>query len=470
MYRRLFGLGWFFGFVFFFVLLRWIGNLTTERMVYPWLRWPAAVAAAAYLACYPGLFALLQGWLCRRLGRRAMVLAPFTWTVVEAARAAGTLGFPWGGLGYGLLLYPSLIQGASLGGVDLLSFWIVAVNVCLWFVLVEVRTRPRAALVPALAAAILLAVPWAWGRARIPDEGRPRLGTVGIVQPSVRGDEKWDETNRDSTFNVLERSTRSLASRSVDLIVWPETAVPVYLRYDAGYFARTRSLAREIFCPLLTGFPDADFDENERCLKYNAAGLFDRKGNLVQTYRKIHLVPFGEALPWQDRFPILERIDLGEGDFSPGRERTVFESGMGRFSVLICFESIFPRLARQFAVQDLDFLLNITNDDWFGNTPAAAQHAAMAVFRAVENGMSLVRCANSGISGVVDPYGRIEIHTPLFRRLETAVPVGSPLPGGTLYQRTGDAFVLGCIAVVIAAVGVALFRRRNAVDKGFERS
>jgi len=457
--RRLFGAGWFFGFVFFFVLLRWIGHLTTERMVYPWLRWPALVAAASYLACYPGLFALAQGFLRRRLGRRAMALAPVTWMLVEVARASGALGFPWGAPGYGLLLYPSLIQGASVGGVDILSFWVVAVGVSLWWFLVTVRSRPRSALVAGMIPVVLLAGPWAWGRARIPEGEWPRLGSVGIVQPSIRGDEKWDAANKESTFSVLERSTRLLGKRSVDLIIWPETAVPVYVRYDAEYFGRTRTLAREVSCPILAGFPDAEFDADERLSKYNAAGLFARNGNLVETYWKIHLVPFGEALPWQDRFPVLEKIDLGEGDYSPGRERTVFNSGLGRFSVLICFEAIFPRLAREFADQGIDFLVNITNDDWFGDTPAAPQHAAMAVMRAVENGMSLVRCANSGISGVVDPFGRIEVSTPLFKRLELTASVGAPLPGGTLYRRIGDGFVWLCGILMAASLVAAVMRR-----------
>ncbi len=466
-HRGRFGVGWFFGFVFFFVLLRWIGNLTTERMVYPSLRWPAALTASAYLACYPGLFALLQGFLCRRLGQRAMVLAPFTWTLVEVARTSGTLGFPWGAVGYGLLPYPSLIQGASVGGVDLLSLWIVAVNVSLWSFLGTARLMRRRVWASALIPIVLLAGPWAWGRARIPQAKRAHLGSVGIVQPSVRGDEKWDAATRDSSFNILERKSRKLAKRSVDLIIWPETAIPVYLRYEADYFARTRTLARDLSSFLLVGFPDGEFEESERFLKYNAAGLFDRRGNLIETYWKIHLVPFGEALPWQDVFPVLEKIDLGEGDYSPGHERTVFDTGLGRFSVLICFESIFPRLARQFADQDLDFLVNITNDDWFGDTPAAAQHAAMAVMRAVENGMSLVRCANSGISGVVDPFGRIKVKTPLFKRLELVALVDAPLPGKTVYRRVGDAFLWLCVVVTGASLGAAALRRpeRNAVDK-----
>ncbi|MCK4547022.1 MAG: apolipoprotein N-acyltransferase, partial [Candidatus Eisenbacteria sp.] len=445
--RALFGFGWFFGFVFFLVLLRWMASLTTERMVYPALRWPATMAASAYLAVYFGVFSVGVGFFRRRLGRAGLWVAPPVWVLVEVLRASGALGFPWGALGYGLVRHPSLIQGASLGGVDLLSFWIVSVNLGVLFTLMSVGAGRARLGVWILGLTLLVGAPWAWGRARIPEQPGPRLGRVGIVQPSARGDDKWDPANRDSSFTVLERGTRRVAKRDVDLVIWPETAVPLYLRYDAAYFERVSCLARGLSRELLIGFPDASAGRDDQVRKFNAAGLFDRTGVLIQTYWKIHLVPFGEALPWQNVFPILERIDLGEGDYSPGEELTVFKSSMGRFPVLICFESIFPRLSRRLANEGADFLVNITNDDWFGNTPAAAQHAAMAVMRAVENGMSLVRCANSGISMIVDPYGRIERQTPLFQRMELVGPVAGPLPG-TMYRSVGDGFVLFCGTVI----------------------
>lgn len=457
--KGFFAIGWWFGFVFFLFLLNWIANLTTERMTYPVLRWPAAVVAAAYLACYPALFALGQGFLCRRLPRYGMWFAPFAWTLAEVARSEGTLGFPWGALGYGLLPHASLIQGASVGGVDLLSFWIVCVNIAVWEFLKGLRGSRRSLGFAGVVVSAFLIVPWVWGRARIPEGPSPRMGRVGIVQPSARGDDKWDPANRDASFHVLEAATRRLAKRGVDFIVWPETAVPLYLRYDPEYYGRVRALASGVARPLVAGFPDASRNEDGRILKYNAAGLVDETGVLTRVYWKIHLVPFGEALPWQDVFPFLEKIDLGEGDYSPGREFTVFSSPIGRFSVLICFESIFPRLARRFVDEGAEFIVNITNDDWFGDTPAAAQHAAMAVLRAVENGVSVVRCANSGISGVVDPYGRIEKRTPLFERVELAATVGAPL-GGTLYRRTGNAFLWVCGVVLAVSLGTAA--RRSA--------
>jgi len=460
-WRSLLGLGWVFGFVFFLVLLHWIASLTTERMVYPSLRWPAALVASAYLGLYPALSVVVAGIVCRRLGTRGLWVAPFAWTLVEAARGAGTLGFPWGSAGYGLLPYPALMQGASLGGVDLLSFWIVSVNVAVWRLGASLGRPGGRRLRSAAIVALVVVIPWAWGRARIPREPPELLGRVGIVQPSARGDEKWDPANRDASFGVLEQGTRRLSVKDVDLIVWPETAVPLYLRYDAEYFGRTASLARWVARPLLVGFPDAGEAEDGRGLKYNAAGLFDPNGTLARTYWKIHLVPFGEAIPWQDVLPILERIDLGEGDYSPGREVIVFDGPIGRFSVLICFESIFPRLARRFVQRGAEFLVNITNDDWFGDTPAAAQHAAMAVFRAVENGVSVVRCANSGISGLVDPYGRILARTPLFERLEVVVAVPVPL-SGTLYRRTGNAFLWICAAgMVVYLVAACALRAKS---------
>ncbi len=209
--------------------------------------------------------------------------------------------------------------------------------------------------------------------------------------------------------------------------------------------------------PVLAGYPDARLSTNGSVLTHNAAGLVLPNGKFAGQYEKIHLVPFGERVPFQGLLPFLGKIDLGQAEWTPGTHPVVFTAGGASFGVLICFESIFPDLARRYALEGTQYLVNITNDEWFGKSAGPVQHAEMAILRSVELGLSTARCANTGISMLIDPYGRVVERTPLFREalLTGDVWVGT---GPTLFLQWGDWITSLCLGLVLILVVIAWYR------------
>jgi apolipoprotein N-acyltransferase len=265
---------------------------------------------------------------------------------------------------------------------------------------------------------------------------------------------------RDTTMATLQNMT--MRSPEADLIVWPETAVPFQILHEPLEMDRIATMAELKDSYLLIGCPDYEYDHG-RIEYYNSAFMMSPDGAVEGIYRKIHLVPFGEMFPFEDRFDILKRIELGEGNFSPGSEYTVFNLEGKPFAVAICFESIYPGLVARLVESGARFLVNITNDEWFGPSLGPSQHAQMAVMRAVEFRVGLARCANTGISMIVDPYGRVTRRTELFTRatLTGPVEVGA---GKTIYsrlRRPGEAaFLIGCLALAALSYAVVWWRRR----------
>ena len=456
----LYGLGYFLG------NLYWIALLQKEQITLPWLRLPAVIVLCAYLA----LFMLLTGFLARRL---VLVRVPFeialalAWGGVEFLRSLGPLGFPWASLGYSQTPYPVVTQQAALYGTYGISAWLVLVNGLLARLLLSRRARV------ALVAAAVFAAPIVGGslvlsRARCPDSLE-----VSLVQPNIGGAVKWDEAYRDSTVKIL--STMSAQAQGSAMIIWPETAVPLYLKHTPGYLDTLGAIAGRAGSPILTGYPD--YERTPEGLRYyNSAMLMSPEGVVEGEYRKIHLVPFGEMIPLEERIAFLRNINFGEGDFSPGKTYEIFEVDSKRFGVAICFESIFPGLVRQFVGRGADFIVNITNDEWFGPSAAPYQHAQMAVMRCVEDRVGMARCANTGVSMLIDPYGRITRKTRIFTRgvLTDRLPLTRP---GTPYSRHGYIADLTLILVPAALAALSYFvsrlesepktdRKRNRVESG----
>jgi apolipoprotein N-acyltransferase len=438
-----------FGFSYFMGTLYWIAFLDKEQILLPWLRLPAALAASLYLS----LFVLLAGFLMRRVikaGIPYQVAIPVVWGGIEYLRSLGVMGFPWGSIAYSQTPYASVIQQAALVGTYGLSAWLVAVNALIvWLI----TSRRKAALATLL---IVLAFPIAAGRVILARADYETGPGVGIVQPNIGGQVKWDKAYRDSTMRVLSEMTLEVSESP--LIVWPETAVPFFVRHQRQSMGQIKSLARAADSHILFGLPDFVRGE-EGNIYYNSAMLMGPGGEDLGVYRKIHLVPFGEMIPYEDTFDILKRIDFGEGDFSPGEEPVVMEIEGIPFGVAICFESIFPDLTRQFARRGARFVVNITNDEWFGPSLGPSQHAQMAVLRTVECRVGLIRCANTGISMIVDPYGRTLKRTELFKRttLSGSIPAGT---GETPFVRIGEVFA-SVMLIASLVVGLIAGRRRR---------
>ncbi|OGG46453.1 MAG: apolipoprotein N-acyltransferase [Candidatus Handelsmanbacteria bacterium RIFCSPLOWO2_12_FULL_64_10] len=440
--RKAFRRGYLSGVAFNVVALYWIAYLTPL----------GALAAVLYLPAYVGLFAVAMTRLVRRFGAPALWGAPAVWTAIEYLRSLGELGFPWTALGHTQTRYLPLIQHAEWTGVYGVSFWVVAVNV----VLLRVTQRwPEKRLCFILAAALagLFALPAAYGLWRIP--AGPLKGTlsVGVVQPNLSPMDRWQPDGVERTYETLFRMTREAAARGARLIVWPETAVPTTIRTQRERRRLVQGLADSLNVSILTGAPDY---VEATGMYYNAAFLFRPGREDLPRYDKMHLVPFGEAMPYGDVFPVLRKVSFTasgftSGDFGRGRERTLFEGPEGRFAALICFESVFPHLVRGMVKRRPDFLVNITNDAWFGATSSPYQHAEIGVLRAVENRVAIARCATTGVSTFIDPFGRQSQTTGIFRPavLVDALPRRE---GETFYTRYGDLFAQGCVAFTLVGM------------------
>jgi len=426
------------------------------------------LATIAILAVYSGVLF----WLVAAAGIRARVplwvALPLAWTALEWwVGHQGDIRFPWLGLGTSLADAPSLIQWADLAGARGVTLWLVWCNVVLvdvalaWGGRAQGRGR-RAALrgTGALALSLLAAVTYGMWRTR---SLRVRdVGIVGMVQPNEGFDEKWERPADSVMGRLLDLSRRVYALARPDLLVWPEAAMPGYLQGRPDWDADIARLVRERHTPLLAGGLFAELHDDGSDARYNAAFYFDSAGRWrpYPVYGKRYLVPVTERVPffpvrWFRRIPGLARWS---GGFARGRDLPVYTAAIGRFGVIICYESAFEDLPRRYRRAGADFLVNITNDAWFGRTTAPAQHASHLVLRAIETRMGVARAANSGISEFVDPLGHVYAAT----ALETEALIADRLRTSdvtTVYVRWGD--WVGAVAV-LATLGLAVvvIRRR----------
>ncbi|MCI0370095.1 MAG: apolipoprotein N-acyltransferase [candidate division NC10 bacterium] len=430
-------LGFASGIAFALLSIPWIVVTMVRYGQMPW--WGAVavlLALSAYLACYPAAFTFA-------LSRFPLPPAAFPvgaaalWTALEYLRTYALSGFPWNLLGYSQLPNLPFAQVASVTGVYGVSFLLVLATAALAVPFLPGMPR-RGAWRIVGAAALLVGAAHAAGiwALRGTDTAAAPL-QVGVVQGNIEQAFKWSPAALDLTLGKYARLSAEAASGGVDLVVWPETAAPLLLRQDPARLAQVRALAESLGRPLLVGAPDRAAGEPVRLL--NSAILLGPDGRLLAKYDKMHLVPFGEYVPLRPLLFFVDKIATGIGEFVPGEARTMFRVPGGTFAASICFEVIFPAEVRAAVAGGAEFLVNITNDAWFGRSAAPAQHLRMAAFRALETRRYLARAANTGISAVVDPYGRVLASTPLF---EEAVLVQGVIPRRDLtpYVRFGDWF------------------------------
>jgi apolipoprotein N-acyltransferase len=447
--RRAFVEGWTAGLAFFVPLLRWlIHTMTTFSTLSLPLAGLVLLALAGYLALYVGAVAAAVAWLRDRLGPAALWLAPAFWVTGELARTYLLSGFPWGLLGYIPHRRLAVIQIAAWTGVYGVSCLLVLVNTAIAWGLV--RRTPRAVAAGAVIAGLAVTAAMAVGAtARAPS------GTtlpVTIVQGNIDQSIKWDKAHQQATLRTYAELTRAGADRT-RLVVWPEAAVPAYLLYEPWALAWLTELARDVERPLLVGAPDA-VREGRATRFLNSAFLVAERG-VTARYDKMHLVPFGEYVPLKRLLFFVEAIAADIGDFTAGRERVIFPLEGAPFGTVICYEVIFPDLFRRFVREGARFMVNITNDAWFGDSGGPLQHLAVVPLRAVENGVAVARAANTGVSALVSPSGRIGPELGLFHRgfLQVAVPLRAR---ETFYTRFGDVFASFMGVVTAAALAARL--------------
>lgn len=452
---RLFRLGYLFGFVFFLIGMHWIALLSDVAITVPWLKYPAWVAAAGYLALYSGLAVWLTGMLVRHARLPLAAVAPFVLLAVEELRASGEMGFPWFQPGYTQHAYSQVVQLASVGSVTLVTLWLYVINVLLW------RAWRGGSRVRSLAgAALVLVLPWLWGQRVLDAAPRDPGPAVALIQGNIPGAMKWSGKHQREILDAyLGLSSQAAADSMRPVIaIWPETATGTFLRRQVDQAIEVTEFAARSGLPVFSGFPDYELG-NDGAVRYlNAAGVLAPGAETLPIYAKRHLVPFGERMPFQWLIPALGKLELGQAEWTPGRNAVLFDSGAGKFSPLICFESIFSDLAREDVRAGARWLVNITNDEWFGNSAALYQHAAMANFRAVENHVPLARCANTGLTELIDAHGRVTRVLPVFTPGVIVGRLGVPgVP--TLFGRFGD--WPGVLAYVMVAVFVCVVVRRR---------
>ncbi|OLD64711.1 MAG: apolipoprotein N-acyltransferase [Acidobacteria bacterium 13_1_40CM_2_68_5] len=458
------------GGVFFPALLYWIpGVMETYGGLPVAVSWLILALLAFYLATYFALFAWLIAASWRRFGPLALVSAPVGWVALELARGRFLTGFPWGLLGYSQYRNASILQVAAWGGIYAVSWLVMAANAGLALLIVRpgtTRARAVGGALVMLATAAHIAGIVALRAASHQPQGKSLR--VAAIQGNVPQEVKWSPGNAAVIVSELARLTRQAAASGARLIVWPESSSPVSVRRpadiaapessvvtDVAYVSFLGELARTLDVDLIVG--SVDYAPRAGGLRaFNAAFVIGPDGVLGASYDKVHLVPFGEYVPLGRLLFFVDRLVQGAiADFTPGERFEPLPTRAGRAATFICYEAIFPELVRRVARRDAALLVNITNDAWFGGSAAPYQHLAMATVRAAENRRSMVRAANTGISALIDPYGRIIASAPLMQSAVLAGSVGLR-DDGTVYARCGDLFAWGC--AILALLQTAALR------------
>ena len=459
-----FSLGFVTGFVSFLGTLYWIIVAVHTYGGIPLI--PSGIILLlliGYLSLYFGIFGQIYRFIEGRVGCHTLLFLPFLWVAIEYLRSFFLTGFPWDMLGHTQYLNLPFIQMADITGVYGLSFAVFWVNVTIYLILHQGARR----VFPyreALAAAMIVVGFLVYGHARMAGiteqtSGRPSL-KVGLAQGNIDQSMKWDESFQKQTLKIYEDLSLRLGEEKPDLIIWPETATPFFFQDAREYQPWVLNIPRKTGAFLLFGTPTYKI-ENRKVRHYNSAFLVSPGGEIVGKYDKIHLVPFGEYVPLARLLFFVESLGEGIGNFRSGAEIYNFSLPRGKFGVVICFEIIFPDLCRRFVKKGANFLVTITNDAWFGRTSAPYQHFTQAVFRAVENRVFVARAANTGISGFIDPRGKILKHGGIFKE-EAINGTLRLMSERTFYTEYGDLFAWICSAVSILLVGYAVLRRNKA--------
>ncbi len=470
-----FRLGFIAGLVHYLSLMYWLVHTFKAYGQLPlYLGVPVLFLLSAYLALFIGAFAGLTVYLYRRPAW-GWTMIPASWVAVEYLRSFLLTGFPWELLGYTQFGRLHLIQISDMLGVYGVSFLLVLGNTAIFLILVlaagQGSNRPfhgmKAIGVCGCVFAAVLAAAWGYGvwRVRQVDEQTRHLPAVkiAVVQGNIDQGIKWNPQFQVATTKKYIGLSRTLRDAPPDLVVWPETATPFYFLHDLQLSKIVLAGIAEEKSDFLIGSPSyARVDR--RIVYFNSAYVMAPGGKIFGKYDKAHLVPFGEYVPLKKWLPFVGKLVAQVGDFQAGEKGKTISWKGTHLGPLICYEVIFPYLARETSKNGAALLVNITNDAWYGMSSAPYQHFSMAVFRAVENRRSLVRSANTGISGFIDPAGRVLAQTGIFEDavLTRQVPLARET---TVYTRFGDVFAQIClvITVIVSVISIIKYSGGNHV-------
>ncbi len=425
------------------------------------LGWPLGCLAALLVSVYLGAYFSAAGFLVFLLGRRfgnaGLWVFPFAWIGLEFARSVLLSGFPWLLFGYSLAGSATLMQAADLAGVFGLGFLLAAANVVLYragegFL----RRKYRLAAAPAAVLAGILAFLFAYGSYRLAERETPPSGgslRVGVAQGGIDQSRKWNPAFQRRTLEIYGKLSREARTKGAEVIVWPETAAPFFYGWESELSREVDRVASEGGGPMIFGAPW--FSPSEGGKYYNSVFLLNGRGVPEGRYDKRHLVPFGEYVPLKSLLFFVRKMTEGGEDFSAGEGPALFSVAGGKAAASVCYEAVFPEIIRESVLSGAQWLVNVTNDAWFGDTVAPRQHLAMARMRAVEFRRPMVRAANSGISALIDSRGVATATLGLF--LEgTLVGEIVPRSGETLYAKTGDIFAISCTIITFLILLILL--------------
>ena len=454
---RLFFLGVAAGLVYFAATLYWIGGVMAQHGGLPAAgAYALMLGLSLHLSLFMGLFAWSLGRVVGRLGMTGVWLSPWLWVASEWLRAWLGWDFPWVLLGSSQASAIPVVQLASVTGVFGLSALVALVGTAAAVLALSRRRQDvrGAALVAAILVAVIAGGAWRVSRAALTTAGAPMR--VGLLQGNVPQDAKSDPASRDAITERYIGLSRQAIGAGAQVVIWPEASTPFLFEQDLLMSAPIRRLAIEAKVPFIIGTDEVDRAAGRPDLLYNSAVLVGTDGRTHDKYRKVRLVPFGEYVPFRKLLFFVGPLVESVGDFTPGAEFKTFDLGGTRLSVAICYEAVYGSIAQAFVSEGAHLLTTITNDAWFERSSAAYQHFDQAALRAVEQGRYLVRAANTGISGGVDPYGRVMAETPLFESRVLTVDVRL-LSDFTIYHRVGDVVAWASLAV---AAGVIWMTRR----------
>ena len=458
--------GFIYGFVLNLGVMYW---LSVNQGTYWYFSTLSMIASVLFLALFYGLAGSVVSIIGRRIGgETALVTMPLVFTILEWLRSYGTMGFTWNNLCYSQSCFETVMQIAAFTGPFGISLWIYVLNILIFFAILKWgRYKIRISGITI----IVIIFPFLFGFLvlQIVDMGAGKptsdMLNVTVVQPNINPNEKWEvEAYRNNMDNMFRLSKNEIDSNNTKLLVWPETAVPTYVRLNRrNSFNEIKAFLDRNQVALITGVPDYK-RKNDDYLYYNAVFFMAPWLEQFDVYYKIHLVPFGEYIPLSSRFEDLKKLNLGQGNFEAGKNITLFEMKNREkpvtLSTAICFESSFPNLIRKGVKKGANLITIVTNDAWFANTSAPYLHAEIARFRAVENHTPVLRSANTGISMIIDKYGRI-VKKSKFNKTDALSAKIDISKEKTFYSQTGNWIGIICVITLSYLLIFSYIRRRN---------
>ena len=415
-----------------------------------------------YLGLYCAAFCGIIRYTTDSYGVMFLVVAPVTWVALELVRSTFLTGFPWGLLGQAHYRHLHLIQIADLVGVYGISFLVVIINVAFYTLVLETGSwKKRLASVPVIVAASLLAAVLLYGQYRLNNFGPLNESNslrVALVQGNIDQSSKWDPEFRLSTIETYITLSKLAAEGGAQLVIWPETAMPFYYERDIELTDKVKKFIERSNSYYIIGSPAVVREDNDYAHR-NRAFLISPNGITNGYYDKVHLVPYGEYVPLKRFFPFIKKLVVAAGNFTAGEIGDTLPYPDGALGPLICYESVFPYLSRRQVSNGAKLLVNITNDAWFGHTGAPLQHLSILVFRCIENRRWAVRAANTGISSIIRPTGKIEKQSPIFQPFLIQGKV-QMIDENTFYMRYGDVFAYVCGLAAVFLIARTFFTKR----------